>query len=88
MENINSVEREATSRVVKDLAKLILIPGYLVKYLRDGYKKERASSSYRARSGDNLVKGLTYASAVGVGACQAGLYYTQVLEPLYRLLAN
>lgn len=88
MENTNSVEREATSIVVKDLAKLILIPGYLVKHLRDGYKKERASSSYRARSGDNLGRAIAYSAAVGIGACHAGLYYIQVIEPLYKLLVN
>ena len=87
MENINSVERRRESGLAKELAKLILIPGYLVKYLRDS-EKERANALDSTMNINKVERTIGYASAVGVGVCHAGFYYTQFIEPLYKLLAN
>ncbi len=83
----NERESELVKGISKDLAKLLFIPGYMVKYLRD---TERQGDNVAAAALDKnrFVRGIAYASAAGFGFCQAGLYYTMLLKPLYECLTN
>ncbi len=81
MENININQSEANKDLGMKVLDLFFVPSSMVRFMRDydiagGFE------------GSKVRKAIGYTTAVGFEICRLGVYYTQVLEPLYKLISQ
>ena len=86
MENTSHITKKESS-IVKDLLDGIFVPTSVIRLLRNA-EKEGKNALDSAINRNRLTKMISYTGATGFELCRLGLYYKEILEPLYKSLTN